>query len=96
MFLWPGRWLGEAGGIRVVLEKVTGHVPDGAEVRQRTVGRPKDDGIIPLFDQDFRALEAKRLRQADGLAAPMLEDFCGYPIYIVYLCQRGVNPQEFR
>jgi hypothetical protein len=68
-----------------VFEKVARHVPDGAEVRQRTGSRPEDDGIIPLFDQNFRALEAKCLRQANGLAASMLEDFCGAHIYTVYL-----------
>ena len=54
-------------------------------MRQRVRGRPEDDGIIPLFDQNFSAFEAKCFWQADGLAAAMLEDLCGVHSYRVYL-----------
>lgn len=96
MFLWPGRRLGEAGGIRVLLGKVTGHVPNGAEVRQRILGRPEDDGIIPLFDENFRAPEAKRLRQANGLAASTLEYFRSLLIYRLYLFLFRLKRRELR
>lgn len=85
VFLGPGRRIGKVGGFRFVFGKVTRHVPDGAEVRQRVRGRPEDDGIIPLFDQNFSALEAKCLWQADGLAAAVLEDLRGVHSYRVYL-----------
>ena len=78
MFLWPWRWIGKGGGIRVSLGKIAGHISECAEVWKRTVGGPKDHGIIALFDQDLGAFEAICLGEADSLAATVLEDFCGH------------------
>lgn len=75
----PGRWSGKVTGIRKFFRKVACYLGECPELRKRH--GLENDLIVPLFDQNFRALESKRLRQTDGLATSMLEDFCGIHIY---------------
>jgi hypothetical protein len=83
MLSGPGRRFGKVTGIRKFLRKILRDLGECPKLRKRH--GLENDLIIPLFDENFRAFEAKRLRQANGLAASMLEDFCGIHIYILYL-----------
>ena len=94
MLSGPGRRFGKVTGIRKFLRKIACDLGECPKLRKRH--GLENDLIIPLFDQNFRALEAKCLRQADGLATSMLKDFCGIHIYTLYLFLKAVKRRELR
>jgi len=85
----PGWRLRKIFGIGKLFREIAGDFGEGPELRRRH--RLQDHGFAMFFDQDLGALEAEGLREADCLAAPVLEDFCGRHIYTMYLRVGGVN-----
>ncbi len=75
MFGGPGRRFGKVTRIRKFFRKAACDLGKCPELGKRH--GLENDLVAVLFNKNFLALEAKCLRQANGLAASMLEDFCG-------------------
>ncbi len=72
------RWIRKRGGVGIFLGEIARHIPEGEEFRMRAGSGPKNHGVVTLLDQNLRAFEAVFLRETDGLAAAVLEDFSGH------------------
>ena len=78
------RWgLWEILGVREVLREVAGDLGEGFELG--VAYRTQHHLITVFLNEYFRARESEGLRQAHGLAAAMLKDFCCRRSYVLYL-----------
>gem|GEM_PF-2829649 len=76
-----GLW--EIDSVWEVLREVAGDFGEGFELG--VANRTQHHLITVFFDENLRARESEGLRQAHGLAASMLKDFCCRRSYVLYL-----------